>query len=282
MKLNINFLQTKGVPLTNDLMEDVMSAIKLYDAIGGLAGNLTIISGCEIIGNNVSSGVVAIDNELLFFEGGSIVPTVYIHTEPISKTFQDQVDRVLIEYKTVKFGNGSVNYNWADFIKLKTLKEIQNKVENSVSKTDFDLLEKRVNVLELKTAPIVNGGIVVIWRKDEIPAGWKECLDIRGKTVVGWNPNESEFETLGGAYGAKQHTLNVNELPNLQGSMYTIAPNWDFGSGIISATNSNNALISGGNSSYIHKQMKINFGANTAHNNIQPSIAFKYIEPNFQ
>lgn len=54
MKLNINFLQTGGVPLTNDLMGDIMSAVKFYDVLGELAGNLTIISGCEIVGDRKS------------------------------------------------------------------------------------------------------------------------------------------------------------------------------------------------------------------------------------
>ncbi|MEI7486864.1 MAG: hypothetical protein WCJ72_05550, partial [Chryseobacterium sp.] len=112
MKLNINFLQTGGVPLTNDLMGDIMSAVKFYDVLGELAGNLTIISGCEIVGTNVSPGVVAIEGDLLYFEGGAMVSTVYIYTEQIAKTFQDQVDKILIEKKTVRFGSGTVNYNW--------------------------------------------------------------------------------------------------------------------------------------------------------------------------
>lgn len=272
MKLNINFLQTGGVPLTNDLMGDIMSAVKFYDVLGELAGNLTIISGCEIVGTNVGSGVVAIDGDLLYFEGGAIVSTVYVYTEQIAKTFQDQVDKILIEKKTVRFGNGTVNYNWADFFRLETLKEIQQKVNNSVSIDDFNLLKARVEVLEMKTAPIQNGGIVWAWFKPlaEIPAGWKECLDTRGKTIVGLDPNDVDFFNLKSTLGEKKHALTISELPS-HSHGYDRAKNYGSASG--------NAI---GHPDLGFDYMQTSsVGGNQAHNNIQPSIIAYFIEPNF-
>lgn len=272
MKLNINFLQTGGVPLTNDLMQDIMSAIQLYDVLGSLAGHLTIVSGCEITGTNVSPGVVAINNEVLYFEGGGVVPTVYIHTEEIQKTFEDQTDKVLILKKTVKFGSGTTNYNWDDFFRLKTLKEIQIKAFNSASQADLDVIKQDVELLKLKTAPIINGGVVLAWMKpvSEIPAGWKECTDFRGKTIVGWNPNDTDFSTLGTNIGEKTHTLTRPELPDFGMS-------FQLGLEKVGTGNRNALSRQGGNE---FTQWISSGGQNQPHNNIQPSRIAIFIEPN--
>jgi hypothetical protein len=272
MRYIFKFLQTGGVPLTNDLMALIEEAYGIFEVLGDLSGNLTILSGCEIIGTNVAPGIVAIEGKLYYFEGGSIVSTVYIHTEEIQKTFEDSTTKTLIEKRTVRFGSGAVDYNWADFVKLKTLKEIQGKVDNSVSIDDFNLLKARVEVLEMKTAPIINGGIVLAWMKpvSEIPAGWKECTDFRGKTIVGWNPNDTDFSTLGTNIGAKTHVLTRAELPDF-------AMTYQLGIEKVGTGNRNALSRQGGNE---YTQWISSGGQNQPHNNIQPSRIAIFIEPN--
>ncbi|BFO64133.1 phage baseplate protein [Chryseobacterium sp. KCF3-3] len=273
MRYNFKFLQTGGVPLTNDLMSLIEEAYGIFEVLGDLSGNLTILSGCDITGTNVTPGIVAIEGKLYYFEGGSIVSTVYIHKEDIQKTFEDQTTKTLIEKRTVRFGSGAVNYNWADFVKLKTLKEIQSKVDNSVSQDDFDALVTRVEVLEMKTAPIINGGVVWAWFKPvaEIPAGWKECIDIRGKVIVGLDPNDVDFSTLKGTIGAKKHTLTLAEMPSHSHRTPTFA----------NGSASGNAV--GHPDNWIDNNRKVEsdyVGGNQPHNNIQPSIIAYFIEPN--
>ena len=265
MKLNVNFLQTGGVPLTNDLMASIMEAVKFYDVIGDLAGNLTIVSGCDFVSGSttvVNPGVVAINGELLPFEGGSIFATVFVYTEDVFKTFEDQNSKVLVQKKTVKFGNASTSYNWADFEvlpKLKTLNTILSRIE----------------VLEKKTAPIINGGIVLPWRKpaDKIPDGWKECTDIRGKTIVGLDPNDNMFKNLGASVGTKTHTLSIEELPEHDHGVLEYA-----GAGSPATNKRLNASVTGQFSS----SKTTSTGSGNPHNNVQPSHIAYYIEPNFQ
>ena len=145
MKYSFKFLQTGGVPLTNDLMSLIEEAYQIFEVLGDLSGNLTILSGCQIVGSTVLSGIVAIEGKLYQFEGGLISDTVFIHQENIKKTFQDQIDKVLIEKRTVKFGNAITTYNWADFVRLETLKSIQIKVNNSVTQTQFAALLAEVD-----------------------------------------------------------------------------------------------------------------------------------------
>lgn len=274
MRININFLQTGGVPLTNDLMAQIMDAIATYNVLSDLAGNLTILSGCVQTGQNISEGVVVVDGDVLYFEGGTIVPTVYVHTEQITKTFEDQTDKILIEKKTLKFGNGSVNYSWSDFTKLKTLKEIQLLAENSVSQNAFNTLKGRVDLLEMKTAPIINGGIVMIWRKplSEIPAGWKECTDYRGKTIVGRDPNDTDFSLLGSTGGSKTREILRANLPNFRLNSSALQP---YGS------NSGNGGFDGGNSYWNYKNVQSEIlGDGTALQIMNPHRIVEFIEPN--
>lgn len=273
MRYNFKFLQTGGVPLTNDLMSLIEEAYGIFEVLGDLSGNLTILSGCDITGTNVTPGIVAIEGKLYYFEGGSIVSTVYIHKEDIQKTFEDQTTKTLIEKRTVRFGSGTVNYNWADFVKLKTLREIQSKVDNSVSQNDFNLLVDRVEVLEMKTAPIINGGVVWAWFKPvaEIPAGWKECTNVRGKTVVGWNPNDIDFSTIGNSGGNKTIQLTVSQLPKIKFN-YTRTLPW--------AGQSGGGFGGGGNQFDISTQNTNELGDNAPVNIMIPHIIAAFIEPN--
>lgn len=276
MKLDIKFLQSGGVPLTNDVMSDIMSAISIYDVLGELAGNLTILSGCIVNGQNISPGIVAIEGSVLYFEGGNVVDTVFINTEKIKKTFQDQNDKELIEKKTVRFGNGSINYNWSDFIRLDSLKKIQGDVGKKAEQSQVTNHEERIKILEMKTAPIDNGGVAFIFRKpvSSIPPGWKECLDLRGKTIFGWNPSEYPFNNLNTDIGSKSKTIERTNLPNIRlgtglytnGAGYTDDwPNDNIGMGVSGSEIKTEAL-----------------GNATPMDVLNPGRIILFIEPNFQ
>ncbi|GEN71569.1 hypothetical protein [Chryseobacterium lathyri] len=273
MKYIFKFLQTGGVPLTNDLMALIEEAYGIFEVLGDLSGNLTILSGCDITGTNVAPGIVAIEGKLYYFEGGSIISTVYIHKEDIAKTFEDQTTKTLIEKRTVRFGSGAVNYNWSDFVKLQTLKEIQSKVDNSVSRQEFEVALADIELLKLKTAPIVNGGVVWAFGKpvDEIPAGWKECTDIRGKAVVGWDPDDPDFEDIGNSGGSKTILLTVSQLPKIK-FQYTRTLPWSSGSG--------GGFSGGGNQFNIGPSETNELGNNDPINIMIPHFIAAFIEPN--
>lgn len=289
MKLNIEFLQTGGVPLTNDLMSCIMEAIKLYDAVGSLAGHMTIIAGCDPVAGStttVNPGVVAVNDEVLFFEGGLISANVFVHEENISKTFQDQTSKVLIKKRTVKFGNATPpnSFVWAEFKKLQTLKDMQIAIAGKAEKTVTDDHEKRIKKLELQTAPIFNGGVIWAFGRpvSEIPVGWKECLDTRGKTIVHCDPNDPLFSTLRANIGKKEVKLTSGQLPKIKGNFETVISNGFGLNGIFAAVSQYAAYILGSNNGqYSHKNVKLEFGNDEAHENIQPSHIANFIEPDF-
>lgn len=218
MRINIQFLQTGGVPLTNDLMDVLQEAYTIFNVLGDVAGHLTILSGCTLTGQSVSPGIVVINGDVLYFEGGLVNTSVYIHTAQITKTFQDQTDKILIEKKTVKFGLSAPGnmWNWGDFKRLDTLKVMMEKISAAATQADLNDIKTRLDKVELKTAPIVNGGIAWFWRKplSEIPAGWKPCTDFKGKTIFGLDPNDPVFSTLGTTVGSHSKTITQNNIPD--------------------------------------------------------------------
>ena len=278
MKYNFKFLQTDGVPLTNDLMQLIEEAYSIFEVLGDLAGNLTILKGCNLVGSTVEPGIVAIEGKLYHFAGGLVSDTVYINLQEIKKTFQNQTEKVLIENRTVRFGNAITTYNWSDFVRLETLKQIQVKVNNSVTQQQFNSLIAEIDLLKLKTAPIINGGIVFPFRKPaiEIPEGWKECIDFHGKTIVGRDPNDTDFGNLGNTVGTKTHTLSIDEMPN-HSHDYVFYPGTER-----VGTGNSNGVSKQGNRNEVNNKATSTIGGGAAHNNIQPSIIVNFIEPNFQ
>ncbi|MCU7615675.1 hypothetical protein NZ698_00575 [Chryseobacterium sp. PBS4-4] len=280
-------MQTDGVPLTADLMDQIQEAYAIFNVIGSVAGNFTILSGCEINGTLVNPGIVVINGDVLFFEGGTVNQNVFIHQEDILKTFKNQQAKVLIEKRTVKFGNASTVYNWSEFVKIDTLKKIKEDLALKADKSELDLVKSRLDIVELKTAPIINGGVIWAFGRpvNEIPIGWKEATDYAGKTIVGLDPNDPMFSTLGANVGSKTHTLTKEELPNINGDFLTITGNGYNGSGngFITVQSGFAAYILGSNNGqFQHKTLRLNFGNNQPHNNIQPSRIANFIEPNFQ
>lgn len=276
MKYSFEFLQTGGVPLTNDLMALIEEAYGIFETLADVAGNLTILSGAEIIGSTVNPGIVAIEGKLYYFEGGTITSTVYVNTEEIQETFQDQTTKTLIKKRTVKFGLSTETYNWADFVRLETLKAIQEKVNNSVTQQQLNQLITRVETVELKTAPIKNGGIVLVWRKplSEIPAGWKPCTDFRGKTIFGRDPNDGTFSMLGSTVGSQSKTILKTNLPAV-GLQYEDVepgnPDWGFGG------------YDGGNNHFTRRAKTTqNLGSGTPLDVLNPGVIVDFIEPDFQ
>lgn len=289
MKYNFKFLQTGGVPLTNDLMQLLEDAYGIFEVLGDLAGNLTILAGCQTNGATVEPGIVAIDGKLYYFEGGLATATVFINLEAIGKVFQDQTTKTLIEKRTVRFGNSTAPnlYNWADFVKLDTIKNIMQVANAAATQTQVTALQADIDLLKLKTAPIINGGVIWAFNKpvSEIPAGWKECLDTRGKTLYGCDPNDPTFANLGNTIGSKTKTISKTNLPASGVIIYvskSTSAGWRTTSG--SGQPAINIYSSAFSNAFEYTEQRIsaNLGDGTPMDVLSPGRIVNFIEPNFQ
>jgi hypothetical protein len=269
----VRYKQTGGFPLDTNNLDFLQSSFHILNTLGNLAGDMVIISGCEITGNTVSNGVVYVNKEVLEFRGGSLSANVFIKEEAVSGTFEDGSFKPIEITRYVTFGSSTPDktFKWEDF------KRVDNLIKQGVKNADF---EKRIKALENKKSPVPIG-LIAIWGKpasEPIPEGWKECSDLRGRMPLGWNPDDTDFSELLKNDGEKTHQLKVQELPVIEGGFETVTHMTRLGTGVVRGVTGGQAQIAGGASQWLHEQMELKFGGNQPHNNMPPYKIIKFIE----
>lgn len=269
----VRYKQTGGFPLDTNNLDFLQSSFHILNTLGNLAGDMVVISGCEITGNTVSNGVVYVNKEVLEFRGGSLSANVFIKEEAVSGTFEDGSFKPIEITRYVTFGSSTPDktFKWEDF------KRVDNLIKQGVKNADF---EKRIKALENKKSPVPIG-LIAIWGKpasEPIPEGWKECTDLRGRMPLGWNPDDADFSELLKNDGEKRHQLKVQELPVIEGGFETLTHMSRLGTGVVRGVSGVQALIAGGASQWLHEQMELKFGGNQPHNNMPPYRIIKFIE----
>ena len=275
----INFIQTGGVPFTNDVAQEFENAHKIFNAYGALAGDKTIISGCVENGSSVSDGFIYVNNELFYFEGGSKSDNIFLNVENIDKVFEDQTTKTLIKIRTLKFGNAIDNvWAWSDFKRIDTMLSLMARL---------DTLEASQTITNAKLAIFTQGGVVFPWFKavEDIPKGFAPVWNIAGKTIVGLDPNDTDFDTVGKLFGSKKHKLTTSELPKHRFKLAVPTGQYSY-----PTLNSNNFLVTinnqgndgnyvlGGTTGEPTVGQSSEVGGDLEHNNVQPSIVAHYIE----
>ena len=148
--------QAGGFPLETDTLDFMQTAYDVFNALGELAGNLAIVSGCEAVGSQINSGKVYINGKLLAFRGGAVGTNVVIRQEITKRKFEDGNEKDVYKTRYACFGTGVTMYTWADFKRIKNLQKLQK-----------------------ETVPI---GAIIMWAGaiNAIPAGWKLCDGTNG------------------------------------------------------------------------------------------------------
>ena len=212
-----------GYPFDVAFLAFMQNAYNLLNHFGHLAGNKAIISGCEEIGNTITPGTVFINGELFPFEGGAKGDTVIIKEETNEVTFDDGFLRPLENIRTAVFGRSTPEktFNWEDFQRVTNLQDLRkNKAENKALKELKDEVEKLKK--QKQAVPI---GLIALWGKpaSEIPAGWREYVNLRGKMPIGLDPDyvkkpeDSQDYALNQLLkqgGERSHKLTIEEMPS--------------------------------------------------------------------
>lgn len=210
-----SFLQTGGFPMDVNVLDNMQKAYQLFNGLGALAGDLSIINGCNLTGTTVSDGVVYINGEVLEFRSGVLSDNVVIVEEPSSSPFENgQVKSThFIRYAT--FGVAVTSFPWASFKRAFPTKDIAAALAEKLNVSAMTSILKRITTLEAKNAVFQEGGGMVLWNKPaaQIPTGWAEVADWRGRMPVGWNPNDGDFDTVGETGGQKTKQLTTPEIP---------------------------------------------------------------------
>ncbi|WP_306353718.1 hypothetical protein [Flavobacterium sp. '19STA2R22 D10 B1'] len=193
-----NFNQTGGFPLETEVLDNIQESYSIFNSLGAIAGNYSIISGCYITGSSVSNGFVYIDGELLSFQGGFLSPDVIIISESSTEEFEDGSIKEVHFKRYATFGTAEVFYPWSSFIRPLPTNLIPND------------LNTRLALIEKKLAVFTTGHGMVLFQKplNQIPTGWAEVVDWRGRMPMGLDTEQIEFDAVGKNGGNKKQTLN--------------------------------------------------------------------------
>lgn len=219
----LNLTHEAGYPFDVNFLAFMQNAYSLFNNLGHLAGNKVIVSGCEQSGNTLSAGTVFINGELFPFEGGAKDSTVFIKELTNEVTFEDGFLRPLEVIRSVAFGRSTPEktFNWADFKRVNNLQELEDR---KAEKQAFEDLKEEVDKLKLQkqAVPI---GLIALWGKPalEIPAGWREYVNLRGKMPIGLDPDyvkkpedsqDYRLNALNQSGGERSHKLTIDEMPS--------------------------------------------------------------------
>ncbi|MGQ1929562.1 hypothetical protein [Ornithobacterium rhinotracheale] len=263
---------TNGFPLHTDTLAEAQRAWNIFNAISGITGDLAILQGCEQKGSSVSDGVVVIKGEVLNFKGGAVMPTIIIEEKITERAFKDKNKKPVFATRTAKFGVGPNAYDWSDFQSLPNLKEVDDYINRLFDeKADASLVQK-VNKLEKLLKNTIPVGLVAIWDRpaNEIPAGWVEHTDLRGRVPAG--QGTGDFATLGAEIGEAKHTLTIAEMPRHSHKFKGRITQDDKGTGADGTEYSTQSYYG------LSEGVAIDYqGGDVAHNNIQPTRIVKFI-----
>lgn len=150
----INFNQVGGFPLSTNILAKLQTAFSLFNALGNIVGELSIISGCEVAGTNVSDGVVYINGEVLEFRGGLAQTKVIIKEDVENLLFENNNSYPVIKTRYVTFGTGVGAINWVDFKRGYQTKNLLEALALKGDKTVLDGLSGFVDLMYAKLLTI--------------------------------------------------------------------------------------------------------------------------------
>lgn len=196
----INWVQTGGLPVKGERLQEMQTAYSIFNELGNLAGNLTILSGCVVTGTSVSNGTVFINGEVLKFKAGFISENVIIIQNESAKEFENGEVKAMHFERYATFGtNLEVSWAWDDFTRLVSLRELQGRI------------------LPAGTNPQLYCGNVA-----NIPAGWQLCdgtngtPNLKGQFIAGYDPDDPDYNAIGKPGGTKKVTLVGANMPALK------------------------------------------------------------------
>lgn len=245
----------------------MQQSYQLLNALGNIAGNLSILSGCDRVGRSITDGVVYINGEVLPFKGAPISEKVIIVETTRKRIFKDGVEKAVEYTRYATFGNSASGLLWANFKRF-----LNNQQIEAQSFTDENSLLKRLEKLEERVRKTVPIGLVAIWGKPAnipIPEGWREYVPLRGRMPIGHNSADPDFGRIGAEGGEKTHTLTIAEIPRHSHSLFFKRTQDDQGFG------SQDDEFSIGSSDSVHTTDE---GGDQPHNNMPPYRVIKYIE----
>jgi len=195
MYKRIDYSKNGGFPVTQDTLDFMQQSYR--DAIGGIVASLggyVILSGVQDLGTTYSDGWVIYNGEFVKFAGGLKAVNVALEEISANETFNDDAENAVYftkQAKCVAFGGVA----FSSFVRMKPASEIVNN--------------------------LVPQGLISMWSGAiaNIPVGWALCdgtngtPNLKGRFIVGYDDTVADYDTIGNTGGAKEVTLNIDQIP---------------------------------------------------------------------
>lgn len=151
-----DFTITNGFPLNQAALDKMQTAYTIFNALGNIVGDKTIISGCTGTGT-VSNGVVYVNGELLEFRGGVQQTTVIIKEDVTNLVYKNGNAYPAVKIRYVQFGSGVGQMNWADFKPGFPTKDIAAGLLGKANQNSFDALADAFALVYAKMLTVEEG-----------------------------------------------------------------------------------------------------------------------------
>lgn len=248
----VDYTNLNGFPLDQDNLAFLQNSYsKAFEAIAKLCGDKTILHGVEINGSNVSAGWISYNGELLPFIGGAAAPQVKITETVIAVIFEDNVSRPIEFVRRAELVLAGGDF---DFAELKPLLSLDNMLPKD---TILHCMKDTAYIAANFDAGGYGTGPEKGWRK--LSSAYP---DASGRVLINIDEADSRFDESGKIFGAYEHKIVKDELPNITLSRSVGVETVDGGP--------NNIVSNAPGSAYTEY---ISLGGNdVAHNNTQPSM----------
>lgn len=250
---------TGGMPVNENTFKTLQATS--YEVLTAFIGHMGIdinatgkyiLYGCEVVGSNITKGMLYIDYEVVYFEGavGNASTKIGVSTAETAGYYKNGTPRTLTRTTTaIVSPTGTPLSGFTRIPKVQDLvnqatawNDITNKPAVVIDPANLTLtppektILERIAKLERQNAVFIAGGGMVLWNKpaNEIPADWQEVVNWKGRMPVGVNdqlnavgqfvdpefapyPNPADSNSLtvaGRTGGKKTHQLTKAELPN--------------------------------------------------------------------
>jgi len=183
--------ETGGFPLEVETLEFMQDAYDIFQSLGDIVGDKSIIKGCEVVGVTTADGVIYFNGELLRFKGGQTQSTIIIIETKTELPYEDgQVKPVEVD-RYATFGAGIDAVDWAEFTRAYPL----------------------TSALFVDEVRMYAGDIA------KIPWGWYLMDGTNGTTnmndvfPIQYIPADPVYGVIGAEVGSNERTLTVGQLP---------------------------------------------------------------------
>lgn len=311
-KVNGNYLTqaNKDFPLDCETLDYIAKNAAMIEMLGNIGGDKIILSGCEVNNLYRSAGYVFLktkdfpNGEILRWEGGD-KDDMCVQKTDISVVADGYDYPKAYTRRTLVPGSGvEETFYWKDFSTLKTNVELAKNVAE---------LEERINNVAGEPIGVIkiwagtgeapdgylycngaqyskNGdkaklyavigdtynGVKDLNGKIENPdPGFFRVPDLRSRFIVGYNPNDSDYNTMGTVGGEKTHALTIAEMPSHNHTI-DFCTRTDSGSGTSTKVTNLNLNVDP-TEKYRKYVPTISAGSGIAHENRPPYYALAYI-----